>query len=152
MLLPERFFDVADEREQSGEKARSAINRTYDLNNEGRFIDGIEAVKQAVYKVLKTSRFRYPIYSSDYGLELDDLFGADSDYVCVELERRIIEALSVDSRIVGVSGFAFDQVRATGSGSVVLVSFVVNTADAEFMVSENINVGGGDSYVQQYDI
>ncbi|MFF3922661.1 baseplate J/gp47 family protein [Paenibacillus lactis] len=54
---------------------------TYRLNlEEGTLsgqIDGLEAIKQAVAKVLQTRRFEHLIYSSDYGHELYDVIGRD---------------------------------------------------------------------------
>ena len=48
---------------------------TYALDAEnGRIrgkVDGLEAVKQAVYLVLSTERFAHLIYSWNYGAELD---------------------------------------------------------------------------------
>lgn len=71
-------------------------------------VDELAAVKQAVYKILNTERYLYPVYSWDYGVELDDLLGEPADYVCAELERRITEALTQDDRIESVDGFEFD--------------------------------------------
>ena len=46
--------------------------------------DGLEAVKQAVYNILNTERYRYIIFSWNYGVELQDLIGKSMDYVMVE--------------------------------------------------------------------
>ena len=43
--------------------------------------DGLEAMKQAVYLILSTERYAYPIYSWNYGVELKDLFGQPTTYV-----------------------------------------------------------------------
>lgn len=91
-------------------------------------IDGVEAVKQAVFKILNTERFLYPIYSWDYGIELADLFGEPFDYVCAELERRIREALECDDRINSVDNFIFSQ----GKKGVVNVSFLVHSIYGSF--------------------
>lgn len=80
---------------------------TYSLN--GGMIDGLEAVKQAVCKILQTERFEYPIYSWDYGIETYDLFGVDSDLVKVEIQRRITEALMEDDRILSVQDFEINN-------------------------------------------
>lgn len=105
----------------------TGTSRTYALNHKtGRiagFIDEIEAVKQAVYKTLNTERYDYPIYSWDYGFEVKDLYGEDDTFVIPELERRIIDALSVDDRILGCSDFEFD----TSKRGVVAVKFTVST-------------------------
>lgn len=70
--------------------------------------DGLNAMRQAVYKIINTERYHYAIYSYNYGIELADLFGQPVSYVCPELERRITEALTQDGRITGVSGFEFE--------------------------------------------
>ena len=70
--------------------------------------DGLEAMKQAVFKVLQTERYRYSkIYSGNYGVELWDLIGQPIPYVLPEIQRRITEALTWDERIIGVDGFEF---------------------------------------------
>ena len=137
-MVPKGFYDVADEAFDSNAvsvSSRAHSGKTYNLahlkegggNVSGTFIDGKEAVSQAVVKILSTERFRYPVYSSDYGLELEDLFGKDCNYVCVELERRIADALSVDARITRVSDFDF----VVGRG-VIHTSFVIHTVFGEF--------------------
>jgi len=72
------------------------------------YTDGLEAVRQAVYKIIMTERYQYIMYSWNYGIELQDLFGEPVTYVCPELKRRISEALLWDERIRSVDNFAFD--------------------------------------------
>ena len=52
---------------------------TYELNLKEKtiagYIDGLEAVKQAVVKILQTRRFEHLIYSSNYGQELQSSGG-----------------------------------------------------------------------------
>lgn len=62
--------------------------------------DGREAMEQVIYKILNTERYRYVVYSWNYGIELMDLFGMPADYVCPVLEKRISEALLQDDRIM----------------------------------------------------
>ena len=85
--------------------------------------DGLEAMKQVIYKILNTERYRYPIYSWNYGVELSDLVGETVSYVCVEAERRITEALTQDDRIDEVSDFKFD----ISNKHEVVCTFVVHT-------------------------
>lgn len=73
------------------------------------FTDGLKAMKLAVFKILSTERYRYPIYSWNYGIELEDLFGQPIPYVYAELQRRITEALEADDRIISVTGFEFSH-------------------------------------------
>ena len=63
------------------------------------------AVILDVYYPLYISRYKHIIYSSDYGVELADLFGKPMPYVIPEIPRRIEEALLVDDRINKVDGF-----------------------------------------------
>lgn len=71
--------------------------------------DGQAAMQQAIYKILRTERYKYPkVYSDNYGVELLDLIGQPVPYVLPELERRITEALTWDERITAVDSFDFD--------------------------------------------
>lgn len=73
------------------------------------YTDGLDAVIQAIYLILSTERYKYNIYSWDYGVELIDLFGKPMPYVMSELPRRITEALTQDNRIDNVTNFEFEQ-------------------------------------------
>lgn len=84
--------------------------------------EGLEAMRQAVEILLNTERFQWQIYSSDFGVELQDLIGEEYDYVVSDMPRRIEEALSVDSRILSVDDFVFEQREDRIS-----CSFYVNT-------------------------
>jgi phage baseplate assembly protein W len=95
--------------------SRTAVqpSRTWRLDAEtGRIagkIDGLEAVKQAVFKILQTERYAYMAYSFDYGVELQSLMGQSPAYAQSELRRRIAEALLQDARILDVRDFQFEQ-------------------------------------------
>lgn len=73
------------------------------------YVDDVDAVKQAIYLILNTERYKHLIYSWDYGVELLDLFGKPMPYVMSELPRRIKEALTQDNRIDDVKDFEFEQ-------------------------------------------
>ncbi|TCM93131.1 uncharacterized protein DUF2634 [Paenibacillus sp. BK033] len=94
-------------------------SRTYHLNQErGRItgiVDGQDAVKQAIYKILNTERFAHFIYSGSYGSEKSGIFR--NDY-----ERCIREALLQDERISAVQDF-----EITGSGDEAAVRFTALT-------------------------
>lgn len=107
-----------------------------DRNRISGFCDKAEAVKQAIYKILNTERYEYIIYSWNYGIQLVDLFGEPVTYVCPELERRIIDALSVDDRITSCEGFDFD----TSQKGVVIVTFKANTIYGDIDVEKVVNI------------
>lgn len=87
-------------------------SNTYKLNENNRiynYIDGLDAIRQAVYKILNTSRYAYLIYSWNYGFEVIDLIGEPYNYVILELKNRITEALMQDDRIIKVKNFSFKK-------------------------------------------
>lgn len=101
-------------------------SRSYALDSEsGRitgYVDGLEAVQQAVEKVLMTERYAYSAYSGNYGVELKTKLGMPASYVLPEIKRCITEALEWDSRIESVDGFTFSH-----EGRKVVASFTVHT-------------------------
>ncbi len=100
------------------------------------FVDERDAVQQAVFRILNTERYQYIIYPWYYGMETLDLYGEPVTYVCPELERRITEALLVDSRIRDVTDFEFDL----GTKGVVHVTFTVHTIFGEIRAEKGVEI------------
>lgn len=115
-------------------------SKTYKMDLNGNsvrgFCDGLEAVKQAVFRILNTERYENIIYSWNYGIETLDLYGQPVTYVCPELERRIEEALTVDSRITGVTDFEHD----TGTKGVIHTMLRVCTIYGDFAAEKEVNI------------
>lgn len=113
--------------------------KTYKLNLlEGKindYIDGIDAIKQAVFKILETARYQYLIYDFSYGSELNGLIGKDSDYIEMELRRRIRDALTTDDRIINVTDFVFSH-----EGESMSVRFKVISVEGSFESEVMVNV------------
>lgn len=86
------------------------------------FVDEKEAVKQAIMLILNTERYKFLIYSWNYGVELEELIGTHPDIVEDEVERLISEALLQDDRITAVYDFEFSRNKDT-----LLVSFKVDS-------------------------
>ena len=84
--------------------------------------DGLEAMRQAVYLILSTERYAYPVYSWNYGVELKDLFGQPTTYVEAVLEYRIRDALMADERITDVRNFEFSSQKNTVSATFEVVT------------------------------
>jgi len=75
---------------------------------------GLAAMRQAVDIVLNTERFRWQIYSPNFGIELEELIGEEYDYVTSEIARRVEDAFSTDSRVLSVGDFIYtDQGHST---------------------------------------
>ena len=115
-------------------------SKTYKMDLNGNsvrgFCDGLEAVKQAVFRILNTERYQYIIYSWNYGIETLDLYGHPVTYVCPELERRIEEALTIDSRIIRVTDFEHD----TSIKGVIHTTFQVYTIYGDFAAEKEVNI------------
>ena len=119
--------------------APTYYGRTYRINTKlniiNGYIDDINSVKQAVYLILNTERYKYPIYSWDYGVELMNLIGKPMDYIQADLPRRINDALLVDDRIVGTNDYKYEV-----NGNKLHVSFIVytNVGDLEAEVEVTV--------------
>lgn len=109
-----------------------------DLNGDSvrGFVDEQEAMEQAIFRILNTERYQFIIYPWYYGIETIDLYGEPVTYVCPELERRITEALLIDTRIISVTDFEFDlEVKG-----VVHTMFTVNTIYGEIKADKGVNI------------
>lgn len=88
------------------------------------YVDGLDAMRQAVEKVMSTPRFQYEIYSESYGHDLEDLVGGEMALAEMEVERLISEALLVDDRILSIENFI---ITPGVDRSSLQVSFTVST-------------------------
>lgn len=70
-------------------------------------VDGLKAIAQTVEAILNTERFHWQIYPPDIGMEYGGLLGQDPGYVASELQRRIEDALSIDTRVLGIEDFSY---------------------------------------------
>ena len=88
-----------------------------------RMDKGLEAVRQAVEIALNVERYKWTIYSANYGSELNDLVGEDEAYIIAEIPRLVEGALSTDSRVGSVDDYVY---KKTDTNSMT-VSFTVHT-------------------------
>lgn len=70
-----------------------------------KVVEKNQALMTWIYKAIKTERFRYGIYSWDYGCEIESLInkGFTKDLIKSEVERFITEALSTNEYILSVN-------------------------------------------------
>lgn len=99
------------------------------------YTDKLDAMKQAIFKILQTERYQYIMYSWNYGIETLDLYGEPISYVCPELERRITEALTWDERIKNVDNFEFELPQK----GVIHVSFIAHTIFGDVQAETEVN-------------
>ena len=112
---------------------------TYRVQRENEIVSGtleeLEAMKQAVFKILFTERYQYEIYNWEYGMELNDLFGRAKSYVIPEIKKRIEEALLADDRIKAVTDFKFGG----GKGNLE-VKFKVHTIFGTLEIERQVDI------------
>ena len=96
--------------------------------------NGLESVRQAVEIALNVERFRWQIYNTDFGSELEGLIGEDEAYITSEFPRIVTDALSVDSRVISIDNWNF-----TRNGTTMTVSFSVHTVFGDFPQEVYIN-------------
>lgn len=115
-------------------------SKNYRMYFEEDYIKGycekLLAMRQVIYKILNTERYKYIIYSWNYGIELMGLLGKPIAYVCPELERRITEALISDSRIDSVYNFTFELIER----NVLYTKFTVRTIFGDVEASKILEI------------
>lgn len=118
-------------------EAQEQPSLTWKLDMESKritqMVDGLEAVKQAVFVILETERFRYLIYSFDFGSELQGLIGKSPLFVQSEIRRLIREALLQDDRITEVRDLSFQT-----KGDSMLVTFTVVSTFGNFTMTREV--------------
>ena len=121
-----------------GGRDGSTGDMTWKLEDGGasRKIGGEEALCQAIRLMLEVPRYRYPIYSWQYGSELETLIGKGIEEVRARAPRMIREALLTDDRITDVDGFTIEKGSQPGSAD---ISFTVYAGDKR--IAANWTVG-----------
>lgn len=119
-MLPQLNDDVNMAKEEM-------TSQTYEVDFKNQRIkgkiDGIEALKQSIYFILNTIRYRNTIYSQNYGNEIEKAIGLDFDLAKTELKRYIEEAILEDRRVLEIQNYVAKKIDAGGFE----VSFDVKT-------------------------
>lgn len=96
-------------------EAEELPSKTYRLDlDEGRivgYVDGIDAVNQAIRKAIITPRFKCLIYDNQYGSEIEDAIiakDASREYTEAAIEGFIKDALLPDTRVLSVSNVSVE--------------------------------------------
>ena len=131
--------DYNDDLQQDFE-IETQPSRTYALRFDGYpsagKLDGVEAMKQAIFLALQIERFRFAIYSWNYGIELDALLGqSTTPYLQAKVAKAIEDALMADDRVLSVEQFSFVKGKRN-----LLVKFTVTTTEGD--VESEFEFGG----------
>ena len=73
----------------------------------GEICEGIEAIKVWIWLCLHTQRFRWPIYSWDYGADLEQYIGQSitEEFLNADCEDESREALLVNPFVTAIANF-----------------------------------------------
>mgnify|MGYP001151135486 CR=1 FL=1 len=115
------YIESETETEQIEE---SKIPKEYEIDFKtgqltGRIVEGAEAKK-----VLQTARYRYYIYSWDYGNEFEELIGRgySEEYINAEAQRMTEDCLLVNENIESITDFSVGM-----ENDQLTISFTANT-------------------------
>lgn len=101
-------------------------------------VEGNEAIKVWIYKAIKTERYKYLIYSWDYGCELEGLIGKGlpNSLIKAEVKRYIEEALLINPYILSIDDMEVDLID-----SILSIKCNINTVYGEFdLDSDEMNL------------
>ena len=97
--------------------------------------DNWEAVRQAVEVIVDVERFKWQIYTPNFGTDYDGLLGTEPGYAASELQRRLEDAFLPDSRILGIKDFTWSF-----SGVSLSASFTVRTVFGDVESGLEVNL------------
>ena len=110
------MFPFIDNEEEDEQEESLYIPKEYGINFEtgqlsGKIVEGYEALLVWTWLALKTPRYRYYIYSEDYGQEYEDLIGKSysTELTDSELERMTEECLTENPYITGIENFSCEK-------------------------------------------
>lgn len=138
-MLPE-IADLEFENDELAEEDVPTIGKSFLFDfKKGEFVmkdgklvvlEGIDALKMWIVKVIRTEKFRFRIYESEddeqYGVLLEDLIGSsfDREFIEAEIEREVTEALLLHEYIISVDEWQFER-----NSKKMAIIFAVTTYD-----------------------
>ena len=137
-LLPS--FMATEIKEQTPAAQVLAIPREYGIDFDtgqltGEIVEGIEAVKVWIWCCLKTPRFRFPIYSWQYGTEFEQYIGQvlTDEYLNADVLTELEDALFGNPYISAVENFS-----VTRNDDLLHITCTVTTQFGPLEVDENV--------------
>ena len=129
-LLP-AYIEDEDEIEELEEEIKPPREYSIDFKTgqlTGEIVEGKEAIKVWIWLVLQTPRYRYYIYTWDYGNEFEDFIGKGytEEYIEAEAQRMTEDCLLVNENIQSITEFSVSM-----EGDTLTVSFTANTIYGE---------------------
>lgn len=100
------------------------------------FIDGKEAVKQAVFLHLSIENKSAFIHTNGFGAKMNQFIGMDMDLVIAKLPDVVKDALAWDERIFNVTDFEFEKIDRNK----LKVTFLITSCFGEFDMEVVVDV------------
>lgn len=133
------LFPFINHEVEEDQVKTSVIPVEYEIDFEtckltGRLVKGKDAIRIWVHKALLTTRYKYIIYSWDYGHEIEELIGKNynHDFISAEVKRFIEECLSVNPYILSIDNFS-----CRFEGKELFCDFTVHTQFGEVSINES---------------
>lgn len=133
MMFPFTENEEEDEQEES-----LYIPREYGIDFEtgqlsGKIVEGYDALLVWAWLALQTPRYRYYIYSENYGQEYEDLIGKSysTELTDSELERMTEECLTENPYITGIENFSCVKIEEKVT---VTFSLITELGDGEVSI------------------
>ena len=132
------MFPFVDNEEEEEQEESLYIPKEYGINFEtgqlsGKIVEGYDALLVWVWLALQTPRYRYYIYSKDYGQEYEDLIGKSysTELTDSELERMTEECLTENPYITGIENFSCVKIEEKVT---VTFSLITELGDGEVSI------------------
>lgn len=116
------------------------VPREYEIDYEtgqmtGKIVEGVEAIKVWIWLVLRIPRYRYLLFSWDYGNEYESLIGKSysEEYLQAEAKRMTEDCLLMNEYITSIENFSVSFIEETLN-----LSFTVNTRYGALEIKTNI--------------
>lgn len=132
------MFPFIDNEEEDEQEESLYIPREYGIDFEtgqlsGKIVEGYDALLVWAWLALQTSRYRYYIYSENYGQEYEDLIGKSysTELTDSELERMTEECLTENPYITGIENFSCVKIEEKVT---VTFSLITELGDGEVSI------------------
>lgn len=98
-VLPDASVDLTEYDPKPVLSPSFTYKTNINNNHTAGYIDGDDALKQAIIFALNTEQGKYEIYPEDYGMEMNQLIGVSPDLARARLPLLVEECLMQDLRI-----------------------------------------------------
>ena len=120
---------IEDDEDTEGLEEETPVPKDYGIDFKtgqltGDIVEGLEAIKVWIWLALQTPRYRYYIYTWDYGSEFEELKGQmyTEEYLEAEAYHMTEDCLLVNENIESISDFSVSRERDTA-----VISFTADT-------------------------